>query len=119
MKVKEQAEKIIFDLIPELENRNFNISPIETKQYNFELSISNGSEKIKLLIYFGKKGIKKVLQGNASSHLYKDVSFLINESSEFDFGENKVDEPEEYIGSDESGKGDIFKLLPQFLMSME
>ena len=108
MNVKEQAEKIINDLMKEFREEDYQFSPIETKQYNFELAISSGSGKVKLLVYFGKKGIKKVLQGNATSQLYKDVSFVINESSEFDFGENKVDEPDEYIGTDESGKGDVF-----------
>jgi ribonuclease HIII len=108
MNVKEQAEKIINDLMLKLGKENYQFLPIVTKQYNFELGISNANGKVKLLVYFGKKGIKKVLQGNSSSQLYKDVSFIINESGEFVFGENKIDEPDEYIGTDESGKGDVF-----------
>jgi ribonuclease HIII len=64
--------------------------------------------KLKLLVYFGKKGIKKMLQGNSSSELYKNVNTIINENTELEFGENKIDEPDDYIGTDESGKGDIF-----------
>jgi ribonuclease HIII len=108
MNVKEQARKIINDLMKELRDGEYEFSPIETKQYNFELAISTGSCKVKLLVYFGKKGIKKVLQGNANTQLYKDINFLINDSNELDFGDTKISEPESYIGSDESGKGDIF-----------
>lgn len=108
MNVKEQARKIIDDLMEELRDGEYEFSPIETKQYNFELAISNGSGKVKLLVYFGKKGIKKVLQGNGTTQLYKDINFLINDSNELDFGDTKISEPENYIGSDESGKGDIF-----------
>jgi ribonuclease HIII len=108
MDVKEQAKSIVTDLMHELENSNYVFSPIVEKQYNYELAIDNGNSKIKLLVYFGKKGIKTVLQGNADSQLYKEVSFMINGSSELDFGESKISEPDNYIGTDESGKGDIF-----------
>jgi ribonuclease HIII len=108
MNVKEQAEKIIADVAQQFTDTNYSVSPIIDKQYNFELSISKGKSKIKLLVYFGKKGIKKILQGNSSSELYKNVNSIINENSELEFGENKIDEPDDYIGTDESGKGDIF-----------
>jgi ribonuclease HIII len=108
MNIKEQAEKIITDVAAQFKDTNYTTSPIAAKQYNFEVSIGEGKSKVKLLVYFGKKGIKKILQGNSSSELYKNVSSLINENSELDFGENKIDEPDDYIGTDESGKGDIF-----------
>lgn len=76
------------------------------KQYNFEVNISNGKDKLKYLIYFGKKGIKSVLQGNLNSEFYKTIDSLIN--SKLNFQVDEIVEPEKYIGSDESGKGDFF-----------
>ncbi|AFH49686.1 Ribonuclease HIII [Ignavibacterium album JCM 16511] len=76
------------------------------KQYNYEINISNGKDKLKFLAYFGKKGIKNVLQGNLNSDFYKKIDAIIN--SKFNFKSEEITEPENYIGSDESGKGDFF-----------
>ncbi|GIV45789.1 MAG: ribonuclease HIII [Ignavibacterium sp.] len=76
------------------------------KRYNYEINISNGKDKLKFLVYFGKKGIKNVLQGNLNSDFYKKIDALIN--SKFNFQSEEITEPENYIGSDESGKGDFF-----------
>ncbi len=87
---------------------NFNVSPVIKKQYHYELTVSQNNVKVKLLVYFGKKGIKTVLQGNTESSLYKKVNGLINDQTELYFAEEKFSEPESYIGTDESGKGDFF-----------
>ena len=62
--------------------------------------------KIKLLVYYGKKGLKVVLQGNRDSKTYADISRLI--LNELPFEKPEFSEPSEYIGTDESGKGDFF-----------
>lgn len=76
------------------------------KEYNYEVNIAKGKSKVKLLVYFGKKGIKKVLQGNVNSEIYKKIDSIINMT--FNFDEPEIQEPENYIGTDESGKGDFF-----------
>lgn len=91
-----------------ISSEKFDTGEIDRKQYNFEFTISSGADKVKLLVYFGKKGIRTVLQGNTSTELYDHINELIN--SPFLFGNKKMEESPFtiYIGSDESGKGDFF-----------
>ncbi|NLT52129.1 MAG: ribonuclease HIII [Ignavibacteria bacterium] len=84
-----------------------NIVPVSSseKQYNFEIIFGNKKEKCSLNIYFGKSGVKKVLQGKKDSEIYDCISEVL--------GIQKAEEkprlyPSNYIGSDESGKGDFF-----------
>lgn len=81
---------------------------IDQKQYNFESVVSRGKEKVKLQVYFGKKGVKTIIQGNKESDLYKLVYSIIFEQQEIPFNNALEDEPANYIGTDEAGKGDIF-----------
>ncbi|HSP87893.1 MAG TPA: hypothetical protein VLN45_07150, partial [Ignavibacteriaceae bacterium] len=75
-------------------------SPIK-REYNFEAEINSGKESIKLLVFFGKKGIKTILQGNKETELYRKInSFLFGENL---FEVKDVTEPDSYIGIDESG----------------
>ena len=62
---------------------------------------------MKVQVYFGKKGLKQVIQGNKTSALYDKISELIYESDLL-FKDKNESVIEEYIGSDESGKGDFF-----------
>ncbi len=87
-------------------NDGFIVDEPTKKQYNFEINISKGKDSAKFLVYFGKKGIKNVLQGNPNSDLYKKIDSLVN--SKLNFEVEEIKEPESYIGSDESGKGDFF-----------
>ncbi|MEW6701397.1 MAG: ribonuclease HIII, partial [Bacteroidota bacterium] len=84
------------------------ISQLTKKDYNFEFTIESGKEKVKIQVYFGKKGIKTVLQGDNSTALFKKVSSLILDEPKLDLNDPELNEPDEYIGSDESGKGDFF-----------
>jgi ribonuclease HIII len=88
----------------------FAFGRIEEKSYNFEFSVTDQKEKIKVQIYFGKKGIKTVIQGNQNSELYNEVTSLINDQQSLPLESNPEinSEPSEYIGADESGKGDFF-----------
>jgi len=101
-KALEEINKIKHQLV----NEGYKTDEPTKKQYNYELNISKGKDKLKLLVYFGKKGIKKVLQGNLNSHFYKQLDSQIN--SKLNFTDEILTEPESYIGSDESGKGDFF-----------
>ena len=104
--IENSAQKLIEKHIEGLSKEGFDISIPEKKKFNFEASVKSGKESLKLQVFFGKKGIKTVLQGNQESKLYKKVNSIL-------FGENlflspEIVEPESYIGIDESGKGDYF-----------
>lgn len=89
-------------------DKSFGTTPIVEKDYHFEFDVTSDKEKVKVLVYFGKKGIKTVFQGNKESVLYKEVEEIATGKMTFNFPQEKFDEPEEYIGSDETGKGDVF-----------
>lgn len=108
MTVEESAKKIIEKYLKSVNSAGYDFSKIIKKDYNFESTISGNGEKIKLQVYFGKKGVKTVLQGNADSDLYFQISKLTKDEIGIEFPKDKFDEPDEYLGSDESGKGDIF-----------
>lgn len=78
------------------------------KEYNYEFNITESQSKVKVLLYFGKKGLKLILQGDVNSHLYKTVGNLLNDQQTLDLGQKKIEEPDNYIGTDEVGKGDFF-----------
>ena len=105
---EEKAYRLILSDSELIKNNGLDVSNIQKRQYNYEITVKNGSDSVKLLIYFGKNGTKKVLQGNAGNKLYNDLNKLVLGNSLFDFTVNKIDEPEKYIGTDESGKGDYF-----------
>jgi ribonuclease HIII len=83
------------------------VSSPRKQSYAYGIDISDNNEKVSLLVYFGKKGNKIVLQGNKDSQHYKNISkFIFGEKL---FSEEKLDfKAETYIGTDESGKGDYF-----------
>jgi ribonuclease HIII len=91
-----------------LRNQNYFVSKPLRNDYSYQVTISDNNEKVALLVFFGKKGNKVVLQGNKELKIYKKIYDSI-------FGEKLFNEekPEEepaypYIGTDESGKGDYF-----------
>lgn len=92
-----------------LTNIGCQISELTTKAFNYEMIVIKNKENIKILVYFGKKGVKTILQGNRESALYKQISKLLF-GSELFIENNNADEIDfdEYIGTDESGKGDYF-----------
>ena len=107
MTIKEKAKNEITSNRNTLVDIGFNCSPIEERQYNYEFTVTGGNEKLKVQVYFGKKGVKTVLQGNKETLLYKEVETTIAEQQVMNFAEENT-EPEKYVGSDESGKGDVF-----------
>lgn len=103
-----QAFDAILALKKSISDNNLSSTPPVKKDYNYEITVQNGTEKCKILIYFGKKGLKTILQGNEYSNLYKTVDSIVFNKFLIIPPENELDEPAEYIGTDESGKGDIF-----------
>lgn len=108
MIVEEKAKNQIELMKLQCEKSGMIISPLSRKDYNYEFTANRGKEKIKIQVYFGKKGVKTILQGDVNSNLYKTVNNLILDEPKFDLQDNEFKEPEEYIGSDECGKGDFF-----------
>lgn len=96
--IKKQAEDLINNIYKSTKDI-LQTSDIIEKDYHFEFSVKEEKETVKVLVYFGKKGVKKVIQGNPSESLRY---LLVDEIKP------SVNEPDEYIGSDETGKGDIF-----------
>lgn len=104
--IKHQALNLLKEKLHRLENMGLIFSRIDETQFSFNVELKKENEKFKLLSYFGKSGVKLVLQGNQNSTTHKKISDVI-------FGEKFFNvaiesEPDEYIGIDESGKGDYF-----------
>lgn len=91
-----------------IENSGFLVSNPNQKLYNYEVIVNSKNEQVKLQVYFGKKGVKIVLQGDKDSPTHKQLDKMI--FGERLFAENITEEInfDEYIGTDESGKGDYF-----------
>ncbi len=105
---EETARNILSRYAQLLTQEKFKVSELVKNEYSFQVFISDGSEKISLHVFYGKKGNKIVLQGNKDLKIFQKVNVLI-------FGEKLISEtkPEiepsyPYIGTDESGKGDFF-----------
>lgn len=101
------AKKQIDAFLSILHSSGIKVSDTIKAEYCFESNLQKGKEKAKLRVYFGSKGVKTVIQGDKESNLYKNIQEIIFGKKLFN---NEVDftEPEEYIGTDESGKGDYF-----------
>lgn len=104
-----QRKKFAFEkaaiLKDKLEKKDVFCGEIEPRQYYFEILCSYKKNNLKVLIYFGKKGCKIVIQGNNETELYSIVYEAVNGKI---FNSNHIEEPDSYIGADESGKGDFF-----------
>jgi len=108
MSIETEAFSRAKNLKSEIENYHLKTSIISKRQFNYEFIITSGNDSLKLQVYFGKKGIKTILQGNNNSELFKKVNNIIFGESFFEETKEEINEPENYIGTDESGKGDFF-----------
>jgi ribonuclease HIII len=106
--IQQKAESIIKEYRKVAESYGLSVSTITKAAYNYESVVSDGKDKVKLQVYFGKKGNKVVLQGNKELDLYKKLRELVFGEDLFSNGTTEIKEPEIYIGTDESGKGDYF-----------
>jgi len=102
------AKSILDKYINTLNNNGYITSIPEKAQYHFQTEIKCPDGNLKLLVYFGKKGNKTVLQGNKELGSYQKIYDLIFGEQLFSVETNKLSEPKTYIGTDESGKGDYF-----------
>lgn len=108
MNIKQNAGSKITEYKNLLQKQGFKCSKVEEKQYNFEITTIKNDVKNKLLVYFGKKGIKNVIQGAPSSREYIELNNIISGNYSFSFEAEKELNYKEYIGTDETGKGDYF-----------
>ncbi|MFA7227635.1 MAG: ribonuclease HIII [Melioribacteraceae bacterium] len=106
--IQEKSKEVIEKMKFHTEKEGISTTSILKKEYNYEFVAEKGREKVKIQVYFGKKGIKTILQGDIKSGLYKTLGNLILDQPKLDLGETPINEPDEYIGTDECGKGDFF-----------
>jgi len=106
--LQESARRLIFNHKELLKKAGLIVSEPELKQCSFEIDIKRGKDKAKVLVYFGKKGIKTIVQGDKDSKLFKEINEFFFGKELFDSKPEELDEPDDYIGIDESGKGDYF-----------
>jgi len=105
---KESSKKILKNYIKILMQNGFKTSNPKLTQYNYQCSIEYENSQVTLLVYFGRKGNKVVLQGDKNLKLYNQVDQLIFGEKLFNSNSTDLVEPDCYIGTDESGKGDYF-----------
>jgi ribonuclease HIII len=106
--IEESAQKLINQYSELLKQSGFETSEVKKQQYCFEVVVKKNKDLLKLLVYFGKKGTKAILQGNEESELYAAVKTILFGDELFQIKKSELIEPDEYIGTDESGKGDYF-----------
>lgn len=106
---QKKAHTEIENIAKKLTNCGFSVSQPLKKLYNFEIIVNNKAEQLKVLVYFGKKGVKTVIQGNNETNLFREVNVTVfGKNLSVDKSINDFDFSDEYIGTDESGKGDYF-----------
>ncbi len=104
--LEKKAESEILKYLQILKTNGYQVSQPQKRNYCLETSVDGNSGNVKLLVYYGKKGLKVVLQGNRNSTTYAEISRLL--FNELPFEKEDFIEPHKYIGTDESGKGDFF-----------
>ncbi|PJA96172.1 MAG: hypothetical protein CO129_07910 [Ignavibacteriales bacterium CG_4_9_14_3_um_filter_34_10] len=110
-KLKTDAYKTITELHSSVSKFGYETESIIERQYNFEFAVRDNGESVKVFTYFGKKGVKTILQGNQNHYLYPKIAGIIfpQQKIEFDTKQEKLTQNfDDYIGTDESGKGDVF-----------
>ena len=105
---QQKALKQIEFLTQKFIKTGFSVSQPDKKLYNYEIIVNSNKEQAKLLVYFGKKGIKNVVQSNPESKLSKELNAIIFGETFFKSEQKNEVKFIEYIGTDESGKGDYF-----------
>ena len=94
------------------ENPEIISSQITENNYNYSVEVTKISERLRILVYFGKRGVSVVIQGRQSTGFYKQVVSYLNKAEIPIDNLSIVNPPKNnnfpQIGSDECGKGDFF-----------
>lgn len=109
MDSKEKSALSIIERYSEvLKANNFLVTEPVRNDFSYQVTVTHNKEKVSLLVFFGKKGNKIVVQGNKELSLFNRVNDLVF-GEKFFVDEKPTEEPSyPYIGTDESGKGDYF-----------
>ncbi|MCB9205986.1 MAG: ribonuclease HIII [Ignavibacteriales bacterium] len=105
--MENSALKKIQDYYKSLSKNDFSCSHITKKQYHFEFTAQKSNYNFKVLVYFGKKGVKTVIQGNNELKEYHEIDSIISGKLILPYNDEDIFY-DEYIGTDETGKGDYF-----------
>jgi len=106
--LKEKAFTKISNLKKIISDNGLSTTSIVSRDYNYEFETIQAHKRIKVQVYFGKKGLKLVVQGDQNSSLFSIVNKLVNDEPTLELHQSQIDEPVSYTGTDEAGKGDIF-----------
>jgi ribonuclease HIII len=114
--MSENNEKHAFQIAKELNEKfkaeKYFVTEVSKGNFSYNFQIKNPRTTLYVQVYYGKKGNKVILQGNPDSQFYKEIYNKIFspifENQPINTGNEKKEEPEFYIGVDESGKGDFF-----------
>lgn len=105
--MEEQAERQIIAYSKKLGLNNYTVDEYKRGQYNFSLNVKWNGDKSVLIVYYGKKGLKTVLQGDENNEFNERIKIILGLSQPL-IQTTSLNAPKEYIGTDESGKGDYF-----------
>lgn len=108
MLLDERAKKEIARCKNFLEGKEYICTEPIKRSYNYEFYAEKNGIKNKILIYFGKKGLKTVVQGDTNSKEYSELAETVGDNYSLDLKQNSEQDFEDYIGTDETGKGDYF-----------
>jgi len=106
--VDNEALKKIEAVTRLLSREGYGVSKPVMHKFHYSVDVQRGKNSYKVLIYFGKKGIKTVIQGDEFSDGFAEFRQLVTGEGQLQLLYSTETEPERYIGSDESGKGDFF-----------
>ena len=73
MSTEEKAKQRIEIIHNHLKKIGFFTSIISKKDYNYEFAVENAGIKVKVQVYFGKKGIKTIIQRDEKSELFTTI----------------------------------------------
>ncbi len=92
----------------QLEKNGYDTSPIIEGSLSYDTTVTKNNESFKILVFYDQKGLKTVVQGNKDSEHYWKIYDIIYGESFASKRRPVFIEPESYIGTFESGKGDYF-----------
>lgn len=102
------ARHLLSYYILQLEKNGYDSTPIIEGSISYDTTVSKNDESFKIQVNFGQKGLKTVVMGNKESDLYWKIFDIIYDKTDNKKKKPTFTEPENYIGTYDSGKGDYF-----------
>jgi len=110
--------KLIAEAVEKLERHGLTVSGQKPLPYGQQVIVTDGSGKVNINFYTGKKGFSTVIGGAAGSALRQKVIDILNISANKDMGKTATQSlygfeditgfDYRWLGTDEAGKGDCF-----------